>query len=419
MATYGRGQMLGAGIDPRMFVQDYSGFANAGAIQGQGMAQLGADIGGGIKDFGEAQKERKKIDAENKANAVSIEAAMKLGDNLGIDLRGVLGPIYSKINDPNTTPMEALAYGKAASDQIKNAFTLSIAAQQAEFTQGIKGREIALREAAASAPPESKWTSFESKRDVDGKQYTARIRQNQFGVVEGSDGKQYRTIDDFWAGKPMEEFSAGDEFALPSGGADPNAGAFLPSRTSRVNDIPPGNTMPIDLGDGSPTPSAAQEAEFNRNTPVVPVESGSTDFQEPARQIQGALGEGGVYIPSGAVETSKPDQTSLTKEEVDNARKKGASVSGKLNPDGSMNNATITYPAEKKEKPSLIQQREESFTRARQLYNEGKDAEAVAVANAAGGKGLLGMMTIDDLPSIFGEREVAPTERPPISDILE
>jgi hypothetical protein len=135
MATYGRGQMLGAGIDPRMFVQDYSGFARAGAIQGQGMAQLGADIAGGIKDFREAQKERKQLDAQIKANSASIETAMKLGDNLGIDLRGVLEPIYSKINDPNTTPAEALAFGQAASQQIANAFSLGIGAQQREFSQ--------------------------------------------------------------------------------------------------------------------------------------------------------------------------------------------------------------------------------------------------------------------------------------------
>ena len=59
MATYGRGQMLGSGINPESFKQDYSGFARAAETQAQGMADLGASIGGVIKDFGEQKKEQK------------------------------------------------------------------------------------------------------------------------------------------------------------------------------------------------------------------------------------------------------------------------------------------------------------------------------------------------------------------------
>jgi hypothetical protein len=40
MATYGRGQMLGSGINPESFKLDYSGMANAAATQAQGVANL-------------------------------------------------------------------------------------------------------------------------------------------------------------------------------------------------------------------------------------------------------------------------------------------------------------------------------------------------------------------------------------------
>ena len=122
--------MLGAGIDPRMFVQDYSGFTRAAEIQAQGMQNLGATIGQGIKDFGEARQERKKIDAEIKAASAGIESAIKMGKDLGIDIGGYLSPIQAKINDPNTSPTEALALGRTAAQGISNAFTLGIGAQE-------------------------------------------------------------------------------------------------------------------------------------------------------------------------------------------------------------------------------------------------------------------------------------------------
>jgi hypothetical protein len=127
---YGQGQMLGAGVDPRMFVQDYSGFTRAAEIQAQGMQNLGAMIGRGIADFGEARKERKKIDAEIKATSAGIESAIKMGKDLGIDIESYLAPVQAKINDPNTSPVEALALGRTAAQGISNAFTLGIGAQE-------------------------------------------------------------------------------------------------------------------------------------------------------------------------------------------------------------------------------------------------------------------------------------------------
>jgi len=50
--------MLGAGIDARLGLQDYSGFTNAAAIQAQGMQNLGASIGDIGKQFGEYKKQQ-------------------------------------------------------------------------------------------------------------------------------------------------------------------------------------------------------------------------------------------------------------------------------------------------------------------------------------------------------------------------
>jgi len=142
---YGQGQMLGAGVDPRMFVQDYSGFTRAAEIQAQGMQNLGAAIGQGIKDFGEARQERKKIDAEIKATSAGIESAIKMGKDLGIDIGSYLSPIQAKINDPNTSPAEALALGRTAAQGISNAFTLGIGAQERSIASQRAQDENAFR----------------------------------------------------------------------------------------------------------------------------------------------------------------------------------------------------------------------------------------------------------------------------------
>jgi len=124
--------MLGSGINPESFKQDYSGFANAAATQAQGISDLGASIGGAIREFGKASEERKKIDAETKASRAGIESAIKLGDALGFDVKGMLSPVLERMDDPNTTPMESAALGREASTQIANVLNLGFKAQDQE-----------------------------------------------------------------------------------------------------------------------------------------------------------------------------------------------------------------------------------------------------------------------------------------------
>ena len=124
--------MLGSGINPESFKLDYSGFADAAATQARGVANLGASIGEAIKDFGEAREQRKKVDADTKASRAGIESAIKLGDALGFDVKGMLSPVLDRMDDPNTTPMEAAALGREASTQIANVLNLGFKAQDQE-----------------------------------------------------------------------------------------------------------------------------------------------------------------------------------------------------------------------------------------------------------------------------------------------
>ena len=127
--------LLGSTIDPRLFVQDYSGYADAANTRANAMAGLGQTIAGGIERYGEEKKERKKLDAGIKASVTGIESAIKMGKSLGIDIESSLSPYLQKINDPNISAVEAAAYAQEASNSISNAFNL-----------GMKGRELTVQE---------------------------------------------------------------------------------------------------------------------------------------------------------------------------------------------------------------------------------------------------------------------------------
>jgi hypothetical protein len=147
MATYGRGQMLGSGINPESFKLDYDGMANAAATQAQGVSDLGASIGGVIKQFGEAKEQRKKIDAETKASRAGIESAIKLGDALDFDVKGMLSPVLDRMDDPNTTPIEAAALGREASTQIANVLNLGFKARDQESQRASLMQDAAYKDA--------------------------------------------------------------------------------------------------------------------------------------------------------------------------------------------------------------------------------------------------------------------------------
>ena len=143
--------LLGSSVDPRLFMQDYSGFTRAAEMQAQGMQNLGASIGGAIESYADAKEKRKKIEASTKASRAGIESAIKLGDAYGIDIKSSLEPILAKMDDPNTTPMEAAMYGEEAKNRITNVLNMGITAserenaqQRAMMEQQYKGAQLAL-----------------------------------------------------------------------------------------------------------------------------------------------------------------------------------------------------------------------------------------------------------------------------------
>lgn len=107
--TYGRGQMLGAGVDPRLFVQDYSGFARAGEIMGQAYANLGQSIGSAISGFADMKKQTSMFNAQSKGAENYLNSAKTLLGDKVPGLAGQIDSLLAMANDPAVSPYEKAA----------------------------------------------------------------------------------------------------------------------------------------------------------------------------------------------------------------------------------------------------------------------------------------------------------------------
>ena len=93
--------MLGSGINPESFKQDYSGFANAAAIQAQGLSDLGASIGGTITKVSDQYNERKKEQAEQNKQIKLAENVGKLIVKTMPEYADMINPSLLAISDQN------------------------------------------------------------------------------------------------------------------------------------------------------------------------------------------------------------------------------------------------------------------------------------------------------------------------------
>lgn len=61
--------------------------------------------------------------------------------------------------------------------------------------------------------------------------------------------------------------------------------------------------------------------------------------------------------------------------------------------------------------PTSMEEKQITMRKASEAYKAGNDEEAVILMNAAGGKGLMGVFTTVDLPTVFGERGEKPQDQ--------
>jgi hypothetical protein len=125
MTAYGRGQMLGAGINPQLMAVDYSPFVDAAATTAQSNADLASTIGGAVKQGVEGYADHKKMNSDikvaKKNASTMIDSAINLYGESIPGIRSTLETYKAEIDNPNLSSYEQ---GMIASGVTKNIDTL-------------------------------------------------------------------------------------------------------------------------------------------------------------------------------------------------------------------------------------------------------------------------------------------------------
>lgn len=169
--------MLGSGINPESFKQDYSGFARAAEIQAQGMSNLGASIGGVIKDFGD---EKKKINQDIAKGKSALEFAKANYP----ELASRIDEIEKIFSDVNVSKADQAAAGS----QMGEFVTAMIRGQEFNTEVDLKKRELGIREAEALARNEPPMPTPLTYRRATNVPYGGGFLDD---LLIGSDGEYY------------------------------------------------------------------------------------------------------------------------------------------------------------------------------------------------------------------------------------
>lgn len=145
--------LIGSSIDPRMFVQDYSGFAQAANTEAAGMASLGQTVGNGIADY---SKQKKDLSSKVK----SAEMILKAAEMSNPGDKNFFSGLRNELSNPGLSPTDAAAMA----DQVGAAVAMHIGTSRYNQEMGMKQQELASnislnnsRIAQANAKEGDKW----------------------------------------------------------------------------------------------------------------------------------------------------------------------------------------------------------------------------------------------------------------------
>jgi len=432
---YGQGQMLGAGVDPRMFVQDYSGFTKAAEIQAQGMQNLGAAIGNvadQVGDYFKQQGEKKKL---IKKSDVQIDAALKLFPDLAPTLQGV----RDQIRDENVSLDDRAAIADSVaglinmgtnqmrfqSEQGMQQQRLGLERMQYETSASRAQRELDLKVSeqeqknyAASAEAIGSLAALKSVEEKTGKKFVPdEISSSVNKLAQSGQGQAAANlISKYSAGLDpaiKAEFQAKKtqtpvNINLPQGGtqqmvlnaegvyepiqvaevAGPNDAGVLPDIELPLTATQPDGT-PLTLNDVPRGAEKTQEIDVNGKKFDVYVDKNSPP--EPVDVF-------GVTLPG--FETAPREQWTPSKKFLI-PRQEEQRQTPTIGP------GTVGYAPSKQEKPTRVEEAIKQLTTARELIKSGKEEEALAIVQALQLNAPLfgGTASMDTLYDFFGRQK--------------
>lgn len=142
--AYGSGRQLGETINPQLMNVDFSAYERAGATTGNALANLGQQVGGVIKKYGEDEKTIKKAQQTAKSIADLIP-----------EFSGMANNALNQLNNPDLSQRDRLAIAEGIQDSLKigvlglgfkqDARDFDFRERQFASELGLKQRELDLR----------------------------------------------------------------------------------------------------------------------------------------------------------------------------------------------------------------------------------------------------------------------------------
>lgn len=142
--AYGSGRQLGETINPQLMNVDFSAYERAGATTGNALANLGQQVGGVIKQYGEDEKTIKKAQQTAKSIADLIP-----------EFSGMANNALNQLNNPDLSQRSRLAIAEGIQDSLKigvlglgfkqDARDFDFRERQFASELGLKQRELDLK----------------------------------------------------------------------------------------------------------------------------------------------------------------------------------------------------------------------------------------------------------------------------------
>lgn len=261
--AYGNAQRLGQTIDPSLMRADYSGYANAGAILGNTLANVGEKIGDALKMRAESQKE---IDSGVKM-ATAIKTAIP-------QMSGMADQVLDELTNPELSTNQKLASLRG----IKEAMQISLLGKQESRADAmLKLQQDELLAKLNSGKNQVPQGTFMSRQEfssllssgvpakgvptADGRIYVTDISGNQPGVL----GSNVALID----GKPVQ--LPAQKLELPAWGGGTNADT---AAAGIIDGINMGETTPLPVDGAVLPPLPDQTQNVQQGIPLTEVPKG-------------------------------------------------------------------------------------------------------------------------------------------------
>ena len=386
--AYGSGRQLGETINPQLMNVDFSGFERAGQAIGQGLANVGAQIGSAVKEYSNNEKEIKK--------AIQISSAIEKGiPGLAPMAQEALG----KLNDPNLSQRDRLA----VAESIKDSLNIGMTGLQEQRAQ----EEFNMRKAAAGAAAGARGAA--QAKEIQEAQNLLKGFPSQIALLEAS-------------GFTAQAKVLRDQYDLALANGDVNTATTIAGQASGFT----ANLKPSTLQPVEPSASPQELASSVKDALEIGV-TNAVNVQPNLVQLFNDSFKSGDFKRAGKVAS---DITKTVNTQVDTQQKEskdivqledgseillGKTTGTRFTPDGKAiprTSPVYTQPIAARE--TTIEEKTTKLAKARELYNKGDKVAALDLINAIGTGGLFGKtITMEELDSQMqqsGSQPASPEE---------